>query len=149
MSSTVMSLFSVYFCLLLPLLSPFVSGAAIGTSLDKRALQCDASAVTLVKTQITHPYYFCTWYLDSANPRTRSPLPALDAAAIGQACKCVIASASAPVHLQSVTAVPTSATCQASDLTLVMTEYSDPKSFCTFFNAAYVTYTATSQAYHY
>lgn len=134
MAYSVMSFFTCSF-FLLSLLTSIVSAAAIDVSLDSRALKCDASAVSLIKTQITHPYYFCTWYKSSVLPRTRSPLPALDAVALNLACDCVIASGQ-PVHLQSNTASPSSSVCQASDLTLVKSEYKDPKSFCTFFNAA-------------
>ncbi|KEQ70858.1 hypothetical protein M436DRAFT_52011, partial [Aureobasidium namibiae CBS 147.97] len=90
---------------------------------------------------VTHPLYFCTWYLEDV--RTRSPLLGLSPDTLTNACKrirnCASAKdraiAEAAIRKASVSAAAVSSQCPARSANVITKEYFFPSTFCSFSNA--------------
>ncbi|CAD0087601.1 unnamed protein product [Aureobasidium vineae] len=106
--------------------------------LEQRA--CVSSDVALVKQQVQHPNYFCTWFLSE----TRSPLPGLGPDALLGACKCVINAAPAGTWSTATDAIYKSARsqsfvpggCPAAASDFIKNEFENVAAFCTFWQYA-------------
>ncbi|KAI4751600.1 hypothetical protein E4T52_15972 [Aureobasidium sp. EXF-3400] len=123
---------------LLSLFSWFLVAQAL--AFDKRA--CVTSDVALIQQQVTHPDYFCTWYLSKG--RTRSPLPNIAPDALLSACKCLI-NASPPgtwtrvkddIYKAARLYSFTPAGCPDSAKKLIKNEFQNSAAFCTFWQAS-------------
>ncbi|CAD0100786.1 unnamed protein product, partial [Aureobasidium mustum] len=117
---------------LLPLLSLFPSAHTF--VLEQRA--CVPSDIGLVKQQVQHPDYFCTWYLSE----TRSPLPKIDPDALLGACKCIINAAQSGTWSRDKKAIQDAARmqsfvpagCPSSASNFIKNEFKDSVDFCHF-----------------
>ncbi|CAD0090033.1 unnamed protein product, partial [Aureobasidium vineae] len=95
----------------------------------------------LVEGQVTHPLYFCTWYLEET--RTRSPVLGLNPDKLTSACerisRCATAqnrsAAKAAIKKASQSTTPVGSQCPVSSANFLTKEYIYTSAFCTFFNA--------------
>ncbi|KAI5264758.1 hypothetical protein E4T47_08692 [Aureobasidium subglaciale] len=113
--------------------------AVQGFAFDKRA--CVSSDVALIKQQVTHPEYFCSWYLSDG--RTRSPIPDIGPDSLLSACKCLINASPSGTWTRAKDGIYkaarlhsfTPAGCPDSAKDIIKNEYKSPAAFCTFWQS--------------
>ncbi|CAD0095654.1 unnamed protein product, partial [Aureobasidium mustum] len=106
-------------------------------AVDKRG--CVSSDVALVKSQVTHPDYLCTWYLSE----TQSPVPGIKVNALLNACNCIIDAAPSGTSAQIKNEIAEAArsqtftygTCPVAAYAFINNEFKDPAAFCNFWGS--------------
>ncbi|KAG9747664.1 hypothetical protein KCU73_g7290, partial [Aureobasidium melanogenum] len=102
---------------------------------------CVSPDVITIAQQVSHPHYFCAWYLSDG--RTRSPIPGINTNALLDACKCVVSAEPVGTNAKTLAAIAeaarlhsfVSATCPSTPSNPISKEFENPSSFCAFFHS--------------
>ncbi|KAF2157987.1 hypothetical protein K461DRAFT_309976 [Myriangium duriaei CBS 260.36] len=99
---------------------------------------CSTADVSYVKSALTNPAYFCTFY--TARGRVLSPFVGLDETRAWNACKCIkqsLPATSRPSLLPAPqgTGFGPKRNCFTSDIAVLRNEFKSPKPFCDFYSA--------------
>ncbi|KAF2148930.1 hypothetical protein K461DRAFT_315878, partial [Myriangium duriaei CBS 260.36] len=94
----------------------------------------------LTNNHITHPVYFCKYYLLS--PRTRSPLLHVDATTLTSACKCILTQHGVDIPTPKISPAVSSPVsrpapqCNTKYRKLIRKSFYEPRAFCAYYHAS-------------